>query len=162
MKYIVFLFLAATSLLFSQNSINGLVVGVSDGDTLKILDNSKTLYKIRLAEIDAPEKTQDYGQVSKKSLSDICYKKQAVAYVANTDRYGRSVATVYCNNQNANQYQVTKGMAWVYRQYSNNPSYIQAEQMAKRNKIGLWNIPNPIAPWEYRRASKKGYFSKSF
>lgn len=156
MKRIIFLILT-TSYLFSQDTINGLVVGISDGDTLNILDNTKTLHKIRLAEIDAPEKAQDYGQVSKKSLSNLCYKKSAIAYIKTLDQYGRNVAIVYCDKQNANQYQVANGMAWVYRHYSNNQSLLQAELNARKGYIGLWKMNNPIAPWEYRRVNKTIY-----
>ncbi|MCK9476262.1 MAG: thermonuclease family protein [Candidatus Muirbacterium halophilum] len=156
-KKIITILILTSTFVFSQSMIQGVVVGVSDGDTLKILDYSKKLYKIRLAEIDAPEKSQDFGQASKKSLSDMCYKKNAVAYVANIDRYGRSIARVFCGNKDVNFNQVSLGMAWVYRQYSNNQSLMQAESIARRKNIGLWQLSNPVAPWEYRRTKRPAF-----
>ena len=42
--------------------VEGRVVGVSDGDTITVLDNSNTQRKIRFAGIDAPEKGQAFGE----------------------------------------------------------------------------------------------------
>ena len=85
--------LLALTLTFSiatyAESIEGRVVGVSDGDTLTVLDAGNTQFKIRLAAIDAPEKAMSFGQRSKVQLSDICFGKQASVTVVNTDRYGR-------------------------------------------------------------------------
>jgi endonuclease YncB( thermonuclease family) len=53
----------------------GKVVGVSDGDTLTVLISGRQT-KVRLAEIDAPEKRQPFGERSKQSLSDLVYGKR--------------------------------------------------------------------------------------
>ena len=67
------------------------VVGIADGDTLTVVQDGRPA-RIRLANVDAPEKRQGFGQRSKQSLSDLCYRKEAVIRVISTDRYGRSVA----------------------------------------------------------------------
>ena len=72
-------------------TLTGRVVGVTDGDTIKILDSNNTQYKIRLAGIDAPEKKQPFGNVSKKSLSDMVYGKQVSVDYNKQDRYGRTI-----------------------------------------------------------------------
>lgn len=53
----------------------GKVVSVHDGDTVQVLDENKTLYKIRFNGIDAPETKQDFGSKSKQSLSDLVFGK---------------------------------------------------------------------------------------
>ena len=71
------------------------MVGVADGDTLTFLDNNKGLTKIRLHQIDAPEKKQDFGQRSKQSLSDLIYGKQVRVEMFETDKYLRKVGKVW-------------------------------------------------------------------
>ena len=69
--------------------ITGKVVDVADGDTMTVLDSNKGLTKIRLHQIDAPEKKQDFGQRSKQSLSELVYGKQVRVEVFDTDQYQR-------------------------------------------------------------------------
>lgn len=58
-------------------TFSGKVVGIADGDTLTVLTASRQQHKIRLAEIDAPEKDQPFGTNSKQSLTDLCFGKEA-------------------------------------------------------------------------------------
>lgn len=127
-----------------------LIIAISDGDTLKAKCPEGTI-KIRLAEIDAPEKRQPFGQRSKQSLSDLCYLRQAKISPQTKDRYGRMVANVKCNGADAGTEQVRRGMAWVYRKYSNNPELLKIEAGAKASNAGLWSDPEPIPPWEWRK-----------
>ncbi len=103
--------------------ITGKVVGVADGDTITVLNDSKGLTKIRLHQIDAPEKQQDFGQRSKQSLSELVYGKHVRIEVADTDKYGRTVGKVWVNGNDANLEQIKRGMAWVYKKYANEPAY---------------------------------------
>lgn len=139
--------------------IYGRVVGVSDGDTIKVLLAGNIEARVRLAYIDAPEKAQAFGQQSKKSLSDMVYGKYVSIEVIDTDRYGRKVGVVHSGHPDGlsdrlgvNKTQVDRGLAWVYRKYTNDPGLIQAEAIARSDRKGLWYDPNPIAPWEYRRS----------
>jgi endonuclease YncB( thermonuclease family) len=151
---VLVLLLAAFAPAAMATDITGKIVAIADGDTLTILDANNRQTKIRLHQIDAPEKKQDYGQSSKQSLSDLAYGKQARVEVADIDRYGRSVGTVWVAGQNINLEQVKRGMAWRYLQYSHDPAYGVAEQTARENRIGLWQQPNPIPPWEFRHAGR--------
>jgi len=81
-----------------------LVVGISDGDTLTARCGRIGAYervKVRIAAIDAPEKAQPYGQRSRQALSNICFREQALITEIDTDRYGRTVADVSCNGEDA-------------------------------------------------------------
>jgi micrococcal nuclease len=126
------------------------VIGISDGDTMTLLVDSKPL-KIRLANIDAPEKKQAYGQKSKESLSDICWNTDATYQAQSIDRYGRTVALVFCNGIEANTEQVKRGFAWAYTKYNKDAALPALEQAARVAKVGLWNDDNPIAPWVFRK-----------
>ena len=83
-------------------ALEGKVVGVTDGDTLAILDVTKSQHRIRLAEIDAPESKQAFGQRAKQALSKLCFGKHAEVRNTSADRYQRVVGTVYCDGLNAN------------------------------------------------------------
>lgn len=143
-----------------SETINGRVIGISDGDTLTILvekGTSKTPVKIRLAEIDAPESKQPWGKRAKQALSALAYGKQASAEVQTTDRYGRKVAQVFVNEEWVNARLVKDGNAWVYRQYSKNPDLLRLEDEARTTKRGLWSLPESqrMPPWEWRRGSRQ-------
>ncbi len=136
----------------------GQVVGVSDGDTITLLDANKTQHKIRLAGIDAPEKAQAFGQASKKSLSDLVYRKQVAVYWEKKDRYQRTLGKVTLNELDICLEQVKRGMAWHYKQYQRDQSpedrlkYDQAEKEARQNRIGLWADESPIEPSKFRHS----------
>ena len=132
-----------------------LVVGIADGDTLTVLCNGNEQVKIRLAEIDAPEKKQPFGNRSKQSLSAMCFKKQAEIKPQTKDRYGRTVARVICDGADANEEQVRRGMAWVYDKYVRDRSLYAIQDKARASKVGLWADDKPVKPWEYRRANRK-------
>ena len=132
-----------------------LVVGIADGDTLTVLCNGSKQVKIRLSEIDAPEKRQPFGNRSKQSLSGMCLQKKAKIKPQTKDRYGRTVARVICDGVDANEEQIKRGMAWVYDKYVRDQSLYSIQDKARASKIGLWADNKPIKPWEYRRANKR-------
>ena len=132
-----------------------LVVGVADGDTLTALCNGSKQVKVRLSEIDAPEKRQPFGNLSKQSLSGMCLQKKAKIKPQTKDRYGRIVARVMCEGVDANEEQVRRGMAWVYDKYVRDQNLYSIQDKARASKIGLWADKKPIKPWEYRRVNKK-------
>lgn len=129
------------------------VIGVSDGDTLTVLSKGRPL-KVRLANIDAPEKQQPFGVRSKQSLSELCYGRDATIKSSGKDRYGRTVAVVHCGDVNASVAQVSRGMAWVYRQYNHDASLPAVEAVARLSRLGLWSDGNPVEPWLFRRERK--------
>lgn len=143
-------FLSSASL-----ALDGRVVGVADGDTLTVLDSSKQTHKVRLAEIDAPEKAMPFGQRAKQRLSDLCYLKNASITKVDTDRYGRVVARVSCDGVDVNHRLVAEGMAWVYRQYATTQSFYLAEEDARKARIGLWRDSDPTPPWLWRKKQKE-------
>jgi len=128
------------------------VVSIADGDTLTLLVKRKQI-RIRLAGIDAPERGQAYAQQSRQSLASLCWGKQASYEIQDKDRYGRTVATVTCGGVDANQEQVRRGMAWVYRHYQHDWHLLLLEAQARNNRIGLWNDNAPLPPWEFRRGT---------
>ena len=160
MKNIISFALLLLSLSVSAETISGRVVGISDGDTVTVLDSTNTQYKIRLSGIDTPEKKQAFGNVAKKTLSDLIYDKQVNVSYTKLDRYQRVVGKVELDNQDVNLVMIKAGMAWHYKKYQKEQpfedrlNYLQAEVAAKEQKRGLWVDPKPIAPWEFRKFKK--------
>lgn len=144
----------------SADVISGRVVGVADGDTITILDGTNTQHKIRLNGIDAPEKSQAFGNVSKRSLSDMVFNQQVDVDWLKEDRYGRKVGKVLLNNEDVNLKQIKRGLTWYFKKYKSDVAqedritYVQAQQEAEANKTGLWVDPNPIPPWDFRKQKK--------
>lgn len=136
----------------------GKVVGVSDGDTITLIDAGKTQYKIRLVGIDAPEKAQPYGQVSKRNLSELIYGKEVHVEWSKKDRYLRTLGKIILDGQDVCLEQVKRGMAWHYKKYQRDQTkedqvlYSEAETKARSAKLGLWADPNPIEPSVFRHS----------
>lgn len=155
--------IALTLLAFtaSADKLTGRVVSIADGDTLTLLDATNTQHKIRLSGIDSPEKGQPFGQVCKKSLSDLAYDHVVAVESSKLDRYGRVIGKVLVNGEDANLEQVRRGCGWHYKKYQNEQilddrlSYNAAEESARAGRVGLWTDNEPIPPWEWRAARRK-------
>ena len=136
---------------------SGMVVGISDGDTITVLHNGKG-EKIRLYGIDTPEKGQAFGKRAKQFTSGMVFGKTVEVETKDTDRYGRSVALIYIDGQSLNEALVKNGFAWVYRKYCKETfceDWLNLEIVARYGKVGLWSEPNPIPPWEFRHGKVK-------
>ena len=149
--YIILLFFSA-QLIFAAEII-GKVVGISDGDTITIIDTSNSRYRIRLDRIDAPERRQPFGEKSKQYLSALIFGKQVRIEYGKKDRYGRILGVVFCGGQEINLVMVQHGMAWHYSYYDKTECYA-AEREARRKKIGLWSDPNPVNPYDFRKRKR--------
>jgi len=162
MKKLFLALLLSASFSVSAAEWSGTVVGVADGDTVSVLNAQKQIVKVRLAEIDAPEKNQAFGQQSKQSLSDMCFKKPVIIDDHGTDKYKRTIGRIRCDGVDANLEQVRKGLAWAYRQYVHDPAIVDLENAAKASKVGLWADSSPVPPWEFRHggAAAKAATSK--
>ena len=142
--------LILSSYLFSLELI-GKVVKVSDGDTVTIFTSDKTQHKIRLNDIDAPEKKQAFGNKSKDNLAKYIAGRTVTVEYQKKDKYKRILGTIYYNNTDINLQQVKDGYAWVYKKYSNNQNYYKAEKLARDKRVGLWSDKKPLEPWEFRK-----------
>lgn len=131
------------------------VVAITDGDTLRARCGDAPELTIRLAEIDAPEKRQAFGERSRQHLAELCFNKPAEVATKGKDRFGRTVARVRCGGTDANAEQVWAGMAWAFTRYLTDPTIKSMENDAKSAGRGLWADPTPVAPWEWRQSPPK-------
>lgn len=149
----------ALAVVFAYPAHAGQVVAIADGDTLTVLEGREQI-KVRLANIDAPEKKQPFGQRSRQSLADLCFRKQATLQVQDVDRYGRTVAVVVCDGIEANREQVARGLAWTYVKYNKDLTLPAIQESAREAKLGLWRDQQPVPPWEWRRENR--HFASGF
>jgi endonuclease YncB( thermonuclease family) len=157
MRKLLLIFVLFLSNFVNAKTIEGLVVGVADGDTITVLDQQKNTYKIRLQGIDAPEKKQAFGEKSKQSLHDLVHGKQVRIEYDKEDKYGRIVGKITLDDLDICLQQLMLGMAWHYKKYQNEQSvadrvvYNDAELKSKSLKLGLWADETPMPPWEFRK-----------
>lgn len=152
-KIVVILFVIFS--LYSQAyAWSGRCVGVTDGDTIKVLHDSKE-EKIRLYGIDCPEKGQAFGNKAKWFTSDLVFGKTVEVKSVDIDRYGRTVAWVYVNNTCVNEELLRAGFAWHYKRYSKEQRLAALEEEARTAKRGLWADKNPMPPWEWRKSKSE-------
>jgi endonuclease YncB( thermonuclease family) len=129
----------------------GKVVGVPDGDSITVL-NGREQMKVRLVDIDAPEKAQPFGNKSKQSLESLVKGKEVRVVERGKDRYDRILGRVYRGDMDVNAEQVRLGMAWVYRPFAKDTTLYEIEAGAREAKRGLWRDPHPTPPWQWRKS----------
>ena len=121
-----------------------------DGDTVKISDKGRE-YKLRLTDIDAPERTQEYGLKSRRALMQLCNNTSVQVQLLGVDKYQRKLGKLECDNQDVSFYMVENGYAWFYHQYSSDSALELAEMGARDNKRGLWKAKQQTPPWIWRK-----------
>jgi endonuclease YncB( thermonuclease family) len=142
------------------------VIAVMDGDTVMVLragDGGTAGYsmrglrggqkiKIRLANIDAPEKAQSFGKQSRDSLLQMVGGKTVQIDSRAVDQYGRIVGLISVDGLNVNEEQVKRGAAWEYSHYHSDKTYVEFQRAARQEQRGLWAQANPQAPWQWRKS----------
>ena len=146
MKTLIFI----GALLISQVSIAEYLEGlkikrVVDGDTVHVFYQDE-VYKIRLTEIDAPERDQPYGNNSTEYLRSLLKDGRVDVDISGTDRYGRKLGRLYWQGMDINRELVSAGYAWVYDQYVTDNSFYENQSKARNLKRGLWEDQNALEP----------------
>lgn len=138
----------------APGSFQAKVVGLSDGDTLTVLRDRSRL-KVRLAEIDCPEKSQPFGSVARDFAAEQVFGKVVGVRVVEVDRYGRSVAVITTpDGRSLSEALVKAGLAWKYDKHSSSARLEALETDARKARRGLWAEPSPVPPWEFRRKKR--------
>ena len=150
----VILVISISSLIFFLilNQVSSQELRVVDGDTIHL--NGE---KIRFTGIDTPELKQtcikegliDQCGVTAKEILIVKIGDNKVECISEgKDRYKRTLAECFVNDESLSSYLVRNGYAFAYRKYSK--KFILDEDYAKANKIGMWSI-NFDYPWDYRK-----------
>lgn len=136
-----------------QQMVQGTVTDVHDGDTLTVAG----AHRVRLAGVDAPELSQNFGAQSRAALKTLALGQVVSVVYSDTDRYGRLLGQVFSSGcADVNLRLVQAGAAWFYRAYQCELQPAQrslldaAERLARAAHEGLWAEPSPVAPWYFR------------
>ena len=97
-----------------------------------------------------PESKQDYGERAKQATVKLCFGKEVTVKKSGEDVYKRTLAYIYVGDVCVNNELLKLGMAWHYKQYNKDQELAKLETEAREKKIGLWSLPNPTAPWDFR------------
>lgn len=128
-------------------------VEVLDGDTVYI-DFDNTRLKLRLRDIDAPEKYQPYGAEATEFLRHILQDRPFYVTVPEPTKtsYKRKIGSItVIGNADVSEIMLFAGYAWWYEKYSDNIEYDLVETKARAQHKGLWEQETPLAPWLYRK-----------
>lgn len=135
-------------------AFTGMVVHVCDGDTISVLPSEGPVVKIRLANIDAPEKNQPFGIEAKQALAALVAGRTVEVRPQTIDKYRRTVSVVLLDGVDVSAVMVSKGLAWVYTKYNKDDSLPAMEAEERESKRGLWADDNPMPPWDWRHRDK--------
>ena len=136
------------------DTLRGRAVKVQDGDTFDFLYGDNRKQRVRVAQMDAPEKNMPFGQKSKERFTELVMGKEIALVVNTVDRSGRIVGSVVIDGEDQSARMISEGMAWYYRQYGWTDSLARLEEEARNAKRGLWADPNPQPPWEWRKENR--------
>ena len=148
-------------------SLSGKVVGVSDGDTITVVDANRAQSRVRLAGIDAPERGQAFGQRSRQHLARLCFGREVLVEWNKRDRWGRLIGKVLVDGKDVGLLQVEAGLAWHYKDFQGEQTpadralYAEAEERAREKGVGLWIDKAPIPPWTHRKSRRDAVRKKS-
>ena len=155
MKVLKLLIVLFISSICSAEYLDNLVIKrIVDGDTVHVFHQDET-YKVRLIEIDAPERNQPYGRDSTDYLKFLLKEGKVDVEISGTDRYGRKLGRLYWKGRDINREMVTAGYAWVYDDYVTDKSFYENQSEARELKKGLWKDLSAVPPWEWRKRKKQ-------
>jgi len=154
-KVILLISISSLILIITLKQVNSQELRVVDGDTIHL--NGE---KIRFTGIDTPELKQTCikeeaidpcGITAKEILIKKISNNKVLCISEGKDRYNRTLAECFVNDESLSSYLVRSGYAFAYRKYSK--KFVPDEDYAKLNKIGMWSMKFSY-PWEYRKSNK--------
>ena len=151
-KVILVISVSAIVFFLTYTDVKSQNLKITDGDTIKI--NGE---KIRFSGIDTPELKQTClkegiknfcGKEAKQILIDKIADNKVTCVREGKDRYKRTLAECFVNDESLSSYLVKSGYAFAYRKYSK--KFINDENFAKKNNIGMWAMKFEY-PWDWRK-----------
>jgi endonuclease YncB( thermonuclease family) len=151
-KVILVISISTLVFFFTYQDLKYQNIKITDGDTIKI--NGE---KIRFSGIDTPELKQSCIKNGVKNYCGVTAKQILIKKIGDNkvecisegkDRFKRTLAECFVNNESLSSYLVKSGYAFAYRKYSK--KFVKDENYARINKIGMWSMTF-VYPWDYRK-----------
>jgi micrococcal nuclease len=131
------------------------VVGIQDGDTIElklIFTGAKAgrragmPLRIRFLHINSPERGMDFYKVAKQFTAQKCFRKTVrILHEGKFDKYGRLLGEVILpDGKNLNKELVKQGYAVHFKKYSSSVEYANLENVAKKQKLGIWGLNDGV------------------
>lgn len=121
---------------------SGEVVGIADGDTIKVMHDGRP-EKIRLFGIDCPEKGQAFGNKAKQFSSELAFGKTVTVQEHGLDKYGRTIGVVILpDGRNLNRELVAAGLAWWYESIPRMHAWGSLRKRLGQRSVACGPIPN--------------------
>lgn len=132
------------------------VVAVLDGDTVLVVATGRggRPIKVRLADIDAPEKDQSWGGEASRALAEKVLRREVDVETRARDKYGRTVARLLMGRRDICAEMVREGNAWEYSFHHVERKLIALQKSAQVDRRGLWKSARPVPPWEWRKTHR--------
>ena len=147
----VFAGLLISCFAWSTDVIIGKVVTVIDGNTVEVVAEDHSTYKILLHGIDCPELGQDYGDKAKRYLEKLLLDKPVTVELKGKDRWGTRLGVIIIDGEIDPRYELLQeGLAWT-AEVNPNPELEGLKEKAREKGKGLWKQENPTPPWKFRR-----------
>ena len=135
--------------------LEGICVGVSDGDSMHMELPDGERVRVRLYGIDAPEKDQEFALPARRKLGRLIYNRQICVEVVDVDKYGRYVGRVYAGARYVNRFMLKEGLAWHYKHYAAEDELLAgAEARARAAGRGIWASDAPCRPRHFRSGKR--------
>ena len=143
-------------MLVQAEQFTGKVVGISTGDTLRVLRDGRVV-QVRLYGVACPERRQAFGTQARQFTREVAFRQTVPVVVDATDRDGRLIAVVQLpDGRDLSQALVQAGYAWHDPQYAPyDRKLAQLEAEARAAQRGLWADVTPIPPWEWRQDQRR-------
>ncbi len=152
----------------AKPTIWGTVTAVQSATRLDVQSPDSGLLKLRLVGVQTPEPPhpqahgdarigQPYGEQALTFVRNLIFGKQVQIDTFGGDRRGRVLAVVWLGDINLNLELVKQGLAWLepsLRLMSIRAALEVAERQAQVGRYGLWELPNPEPPWDFRRRNR--------
>ena len=151
LSHLLLLFwLSLNPLTIQAKTFTATVIHVWDGDSL-VISTSSGPRQVRIFGIDAPEKGQSFGKQAHQYLQKLIINQDVLIETLDQDAYKRAVARITLRENDIATMMIKAGYAWAYRRYNQDPTQLDLEQKARKEKRGLWQQNEPVAPWIWRK-----------